>query len=295
MEYFNNWKRQGMKNSSAFDALFQRAVLAIDAGDEKELRDLLDEHPELATQRLTAPGEWLTGSIGDALKHFFKDPYLLWFVSEDAVRNKILPSNIASIASIIIGIAKKENPSGIKEQLDYGLKLVAWSSVARECGVQIALLDVMIDAGAAINGVSNDALVNGNFEAAEHLINRGAGMTLATALLLGKWEEAEQLAAVASPDQKQFSFILSALNGKAEAVSRALSYGADINKPSKDLYSHATALHHAVYSGSMETVKVLVEAGADMAIRDSLWDGTPLGWAEYGGQDAIAEYLKEQR
>jgi peptide-methionine (S)-S-oxide reductase len=57
--------------------------------------------------------------------------------------------------------------------------------------------------------------------------------------------------------------------------------GVDLNAPSEDLYSHATALHHAVSSGSFDTVKILVEAGADLAAKDTAFQGTPLGWAAY--------------
>ncbi len=282
-----------MKNAAGFDLLFKQAVSAIDAGDEIRLKELLDAHPELATDRLYSPGEWLTNVIGDALNSFFKDPYLLWFVSEDAVRNRSLPPNIANIAAIIIQKARSEKAASLQEQLDYAIKLAAWSGVARECGVQIDLLDVLINAGAYKEDVSNDALVNGNFAAAEHLIERGAKLTLATALCLEKWEEADKLAFTATNIETQFSLVLAALNGKAKAVARAVSYGADINKPSEHLYSHGTPLHHAVWSGSVETVKVLVEAGADVNTKDSLWDGTPLGWAEYGKRLEVAKYLKQ--
>ena len=282
-----------MKNAAGFDLLFKQAVSAIDAGDEIRLKELLDAHPELATDRLYSPGEWLTNVIGDALNSFFKDPYLLWFISEDAVRNRSLPPNIANIAVIIIQKARSEKAASLQEQLDYAIKLAAWSGVARECGVQIDLLDVLIDAGAFKEGVSNDALVNGNLDAAEHLIERGAKLTLATALCLEKWEEADKLALTATNIETQFSLVLAALDGKAKAVARAVSYGADINKPSEHLYSHGTPLHHAVWSGSVETVKVLVEAGADVNTKDSLWDGTPLGWAEYGKRLEVAKYLKQ--
>lgn len=281
-----------MKNTAGFDSLFQQAVTAIDAGAENKLKELLNAHPELATERLYEPGVWLTKVIGDALNSFFKDPYLLWFVSEDAVRNKSLPTNIANIAAIIIQKARSEKTVNLQEQLDYALRLVSWSWVARECGVQISLLDVLIDAGAFKDGVSEDALVNGNFDAAKHLIQRGAQYTLSTALCLENWEEADKLALTANDDQKQFGLVLAALRGKAQAVARALSYGADINTPSQHLYSHGTPLHHAACSGSVETVKVLVEAGADLNARDSAWDGTPLGWAEYGNHTEIAQYLK---
>ena len=283
-----------MKNTTGFDSLFQQAVIAVDKGDEYKLKELLDAHPELATERLYEPGEWLTKVISDALGNFFKNPYLLWFVSEDAVRNKTLPLNIANIASIIIEKAKAKKAASLQEQLDYGLRLVAWSWVARECGVQISLLDVLMDAGAFKEGVSNDALVNGNFDAAKHLIQRGAQYTLPTALCLEQWDEADKLALTANDGQKQFSLVLAALNGKAQAVTRAISYGADINKPSKDLYAHGTPLHHAVWSGSVETAKVLIEAGADINAVDTLWNGTPLEWAEYGKFPELIKYLKEK-
>jgi len=281
-----------MNSADTFDKLFQQAVSAIDAGDEEGLGKLLDSHPELATERLYFPGEWVTDVIGDALKSFFKDPYLLWFASEDAVRNGRLPKNIATIASTIIQKAKSKNAVNLQEQLDYALRLVAWSTVARDCGVQIELLDVLINSGANINAVSNDALVNGNFDAARHLVERGGELTLPAALCLEKWEDADELAINATDDEKQFSLVLSALIGKAAAVSKTISYGADINKPSDHLYSHGTPLHHAVWSGSLDTVKVLINAGADLRAKDTAWNGTPLGWAEYGNRHEIASYLK---
>jgi peptide-methionine (S)-S-oxide reductase len=165
--------------------------------------------------------------------------------------------------------------------------------VARECGVQNDLLDVFINAGASTKGVSNDALVNGNFSAAKYLVEHGAELSLATALCLERWDEADKLALTSNLSQKQFSLVLAALNGKTEAVRKAISYGAEINKPSQDLYSHGTPLHHAVWSGNIETVKLLVNAGAPLNVRDSIWKGTPLGWAEYGKRDEIANYLRE--
>ena len=89
-----------------------------------------------------------------------------------------------------------------------------------------------------------------------------------------------------------------ALKGKAEAVRRLIAFGIDINGVSEDLYSHATALHHAVSSGSIDTVRVLVEAGANLGAPDTVYHGTPLGWAEYSGgkpqYDAIAAYLRSK-
>jgi len=283
-----------MQKESTFESLFRQAVYAIDSGEENALRQLLRTNPELSTEPLRSPSKWLADQIGNALKTFFKDPYLLWFVSEDAVRNNTLPSNIAAIAQIIIDKAREQHAESLQRQLDYGIKLVAWSWVARESGVQLGLLDVFINAGASTFKVSDDALVNGNFAAAEYLVQRGAALSLSTALCIGKWKEADLLAVDAKDDEKQLSLVLCSLNGKAEGVKRAISYGVHVSEPSRDLYSHATPLHHATGSGSLDTVKVLVEGGAKMDIRDSVHDGTPLDWAEYLKKEDIALYLKEQ-
>jgi peptide-methionine (S)-S-oxide reductase len=262
-----------------FDQLFQQAVALIGAGDVTALDQLLTAHPELARERLTTPGPWLRDKIGGALDGFFKDPYLLWFVAEDAPVFGQLPKNIAEVTRVILRSAR--GAPGWQEQLDSALRLVGWSGIAQRCRVQIALLDTLLDAGAAPHGGPDNALVNGHVAAAEHLVARGAALTLASAVCLGRWEDARRFVATAGEAEKQFALVLAALNGQTEAVTRMVEAGADVNRPSAGLYAHGTPLHHAVCSGSLATVRALVEAGADSGQRDTAWNGTPLGWAEY--------------
>ena len=82
-----------------------------------------------------------------------------------------------------------------------------------------------------------------------------------------------------------------------------IEFGVDLNAYSTEIYEHATALHHAVCSGSLDAVKVLVEAGAELGTRDKAHQSTPLGWAEYGAKGEherakryaeIAAYLREK-
>jgi hypothetical protein len=287
------------------DPLFREAVSAIDAGDVPALERLLAEHPGLVRDRLTSPGPWLRDQVSPALDGFFKKPYLLWFVAEDPVRNGKLPRNIAEVTRAIIQAARREGARTLQKQLDYALRLVAWSGVAADCGVQIELIDTLVDAGASTDGAPDAALVNGHVAAAEHLVRRGAPLTLATALSLGRWDDVSLLAEGASPREKQSAFVLAALRGNAEALRRLLALGVDVNLPSKDLYAHATPLHHAVCSGSLDAVKVLVQAGARLGTRDKAEKATPLGWAEYyletsgrseraGRYAEIAAYLRDK-
>jgi peptide-methionine (S)-S-oxide reductase len=267
--------------STGLDESFRAAVSAIDAGDVARLQRLIATNPALVRERLKSPGSWLRDAVGRAVDGFFRRPYLLWFVAEDPVRNGKLPENIAAVARAIIEAARRYGAANLQEQLDYALTLVSWSWIARQCGVQIALIDVLVDAGADLDENPNNALVNGNFAAAEHLVERGANLTLATALCLGRWDDVDRLVATVSEDVKQFSFVLSALNGKADALRRMIRAGIDVNRPSRALYPHGTPLHHAVCSGSLEAVQVLVEAGAKLNTKDKAWGGTPLGWAEH--------------
>jgi hypothetical protein len=281
-----------MDESTTLDAVFQRAVSAIDAGEVKELGQLIAMNPRLVRERLNAPGAWLRDKVGSALDGFFERPYLLWFVAEDPVRNGRLPGNIADVTRTIVRAAEREGVETLREQIDYALRLVSWSWIARDCHVQIALLDVLIDAGAALDRNAENAVMNGNFAAAEHLVARGAPVSLATALCLGRWDDVRRLGTTASAEDKQFGLVLAALKGRADALPKVIDLGVDLNVPCASLYSHATALHHAVYSGSLDAVKVLVEAGADLDTKDAIYEGTPLGWAEYGKRVEIAEFLR---
>ena len=269
-----------LNDPAALDAAFREAVAAIDAGDIQTLEHLITANPALVRERLASPGSWLRDQVGKALDGFFQRPYLLWFVAEDPVRNGTLPKNIAAVARAIIDAARRESDANLQEQLDYALSLVSWSWIARERGVQLGLIDALVDAGAALDGNQNNALVNGNFAAAEHLVKRGANLTLSVALCLGWWNDVDLLLPTVNAKQKQFAFVLAALHGNADALRRMIAAGTDLNAPA-ELYSHGTPLHHAVSSGSLESVKVMVEAGANMNAVDTAWGGTPLGWAKH--------------
>jgi hypothetical protein len=178
----------GVKAEPSLDDLFRQAVEAIDAGDLAALNRQLADHPRLAQERLTKPGRWLRDQVGDALGGFFKAPFLLWFVAEDPVRNRRLPGNIVDITNAIIDAARRTGAKNLQEQLDYALCLVAWSGVAADFGVQLPLIDALIDAGAAPALNANNALVNSHIAAAERILERGGEVTLASALCLGRWE-----------------------------------------------------------------------------------------------------------
>ena len=79
-----------------------------------------------------------------------------------------------------------------------------------------------------------------------------------------------------------------ASNGRADVVKLLLSLGADPNASEHD---GITVLHRAVQSGSVETVRRLVEAGADLEVRERRWKGTPVSWSKVLGKDEVFDYL----
>ncbi len=55
-----------------------------------------------------------------------------------------------------------------------------------------------------------------------------------------------------------------------------------------------TPLHVAAAAGRLGEVQLLVERGADLAARDPEYRATPLVWARFVGEDAVAEWLEAQ-
>jgi hypothetical protein len=60
-------------------------------------------------------------------------------------------------------------------------------------------------------------------------------------------------------------------------------------------HAHSTPLHQAVLAGHEAVVRLLVERGAQLDIRDTVWQGTPLGWSLHGGGTAQARMAELQR
>lgn len=266
------------------DPVVRAAVRAIDAGDIPELERLLAAHPRLVRERI------------DYGEGYFRQPYLLWFVAENPVRNDSLPENIAQVAGAIVMAARREGADSLQQQLDYALGLVCSGRVARECGVQGALIDVLRAAGADPDAALVSALAHHELAAVERLLAGGARLTLLAAVCTERASDAaiRTMARAADPAQRQLALAGAARYGRPGALATLIELGVDdldAYAPA-DFHPHATPLHHAVDSGSLEAVDVLVSAGAARTTKDLVYDGTPLDWAEHLGRTEIAAYLR---
>ncbi|MFB9842104.1 ankyrin repeat domain-containing protein [Mucilaginibacter ginsenosidivorans] len=273
-----------MNYSDINDPLFAQALQALDAGDTGTLEKLITEYPRLIRNRL------IIGEDG-----YFKDPYLIWFVADNPIRNSGLPPNITDITRLLVEAIKREAEDTFHEQIDYALGLVATGRIPRECGVQIGLMDILIDAGAKPGG-GMGAFAHGNVEAAKHLIDRGGKLTFAMAVCLEYVDDINHLCNKASPAEKLTALAAAAFYGKTNMVRLLLTMGADPNgypESASGFHSHATPLHQAVCSGSLDTVQVLTEAGAGLGATDKIYSGTPLDWAIHMQTEASNEEEKK--
>ena len=260
------------------DARFRRAVELLDAGDVAGLRAYLAQYPELSRQQVVFEGG-----------NYFRNPTLLEFVAENPIRHGKLPNNVVEVARSIIEAGADQSA------LDETLMLVTTGMVPRQCQVQVALIDLLCDSGARPDAASLAAALHGEFEALHALLRCGGRITLPIAAALGRIEDARQLLPLASVLERHLALSLAADHGHIEIVRMLLDAGEDPNRYNPPGgHSHTTPLHQAAGAGHEAVVRLLVERGARLDMKDILWQGTPAGWAEYGGKAEIAAYLREQ-
>lgn len=265
-----------MKNSDITDPLFKEAVEAIDSGNTSRLQQLLQTNPGLVTKRFDTPKE----------EGYFKDPYLLWFVADNPIRHEKLPANIVEVAQVIIDALQKKNSDHYQHIINYTLGLVCTGRIPKECGVQIPLMELLIKEGAQVKGSVLGAIGEHNFEAAQFLLDKGSDYNLATAVAFDRIDDVKKFVTNATPSELYVALAVASFFGKTDMISLLIKNGADVNghghkKDFGGFHSHASVLHQAVYSGSLESVKLLLDAGANLNARDKAYNGTPLGWSMY--------------
>lgn len=126
---------------------------------------------------------------------------------------------------------------------------------------------------------------------------RGGPMDLVALLALGDWETAEQLV-LANPalvEPPAGALHMMAQRNDIAAVTWLLGRGANVNGRWSSQGAEVAPLHLAAARGHAEMVRVLLDAGADPAIRDSEHNGDPADWAEYFKQPDIAQILRAAR
>jgi len=90
----------------------------------------------------------------------------------------------------------------------------------------------------------------------------------------------------------QTAFGLAAINRNREGVEILLDAGADVNA-FLPVHGHSTALHQAAMNDDAELVNLLLQRGARVDTRDTLWDATALDWAIHEKKGAARAALRK--
>jgi ankyrin repeat protein len=87
---------------------------------------------------------------------------------------------------------------------------------------------------------------------------------------------------------------LSVAKRNMSAARCLIDHGVDVNARRVVWDCNQTALHMTAESGAVEMARLLLDAGADPNIADGKYDSSALGWAEFCGQEALAQLLRER-
>ena len=270
-------------------ARFEAAVEAVVDGDVATLGAMLAAHPDLVHARSTR-------------RHHAT---LLHYVAANGVEEERqrTPANAVDVARLLLQAGAE--PDALADMYDERcttMSMLVSSEHPAKAGLQVALAELLLDHGASFVGPGSNwqsaaktALVFGFRETAEALARRGAPLDdLATVAGLGRLEDVRRMLGTATTAERHAALSLAAQMGNAEVVRLLLEAGESPDRYNPDGYhSHATPLHHAALAGHLETVRVLVERGARLDLKDRLYRGTPLDWARYAERERIAEYLQE--
>lgn len=278
---FASWPRfthhlEGLARENSPVAKFESAADAIVNGDLKALSKLLDETPSLVHERSTRDHR----------------STLLHYVSANGIEDfrQKTPGNIVEIARLLLDAGADVNAeSDAYRGRSTTLGLTATSCHPENAGVQLPLMQLLIDRGAVIDGPDggsavNDCLHNGRGAAAEFLAGHGARLDLEGAAGVGRLDAVQtffdrdgRLKPPATTQQMTDGFAWACEFGRTEVVAFLLQRGI---QPGGELkHDGQTGLHWAAYGGHADIVRLLLEGKAPIDFKDRTHGGTPLEWA----------------
>ncbi len=289
-QHFENWAKlqehlEVLKDGSS--SKFEAAVDAVINGDTETLEKLQAESPELIRQRSTRTHR----------------ATLLHYVGANGVEDyrQRTPHNALEVLQVLLRAGAEVDATAAM----YGggsttLGLVATSIHPKRAGVQLELMQALIDAGAAVDGGSGGGraavtgcLANGRPEAATFLAQRGAELNLEGAAGVGRldlvksfFNEEGGLKPSATRGEMERGFMWACEFGRNDVVEFLLANGADIRAGEN---TDLTGLHWAVVGGQLDTIKLLLECGAPLEALNA-YGGTVLDqalWCAYNGDDGI--------
>ena len=253
---------------------FESAADAIVAGDAAKLESLLRENPNLIRARSTRVHR----------------ATLLHYVGANGFENyrQKSPNTAVEIAKMLLNAGAEVDAVADTYGKSTTLGLVATSIHPKQAGVQIALMETLLEYGADIDGSAEgrslviSALHNGRGEAAEFLAERGARLDLEGAAGVGRLDVVESffnddgsLNPCATQAQMNAGLLWACEYGRTNVVNFLLKKGADLRAGEN---TGLTGLHWAVVGGQLDTIQFLLKRGAPLEAKN-VYGGTALGQA----------------
>jgi tetratricopeptide (TPR) repeat protein len=264
---FASWPKfarhiEELQRAGSPDARFEEAADAIASGDMDSLRRLLDESPELIRQRSSRDHR----------------STLLHYVSANGIEDyrQRTPPNIVEITRMLLDAGAEVNA----ESDAYGghsttLGLAATSVHPEAAGVQIALMELLLDRDAMIEREPGEAvsgcLANDRLLAAGFLAARGAYLDFESAAGLGRLDRVKELLSTTPNEEQGEGLVWACQYGHNDVVEFLLDHGVD---PGAGV--NMTGLHLAAHEGHLDTVKMLLAHNAPLEAKNR-YGGTVLG------------------
>ena len=272
---FASWRRfaayvqaVGYRNSPT--AAFELAADAIPQGEADVLRHLIGSNPGLVRER-----SMRTHSAT-----------LLHYTAANGVEDyrQKTPPNIAVIAAELLQSGTEIDAIANIYGRSATLSLAASSVHPQLAGVQIALLELLLERGAAIDGPPGSAnptlaaLRNGRGDAASFLASRGAALDLESAAGTGHIDTVRAIltSGSATGDQHAAGLAWACQYGHTEVVEYLLDAGSDPN----GMYERNAPLHWAAVGAQSEVARLLLEYGANPRALNR-YGAMPVGQAQW--------------
>jgi hypothetical protein len=277
---------------------FEAAVEAVIGGDVGLLAEVIRDNPGLVKARSKRV------TCFDPPVHRATLLHYLAANGVEGYRQKS-PSNAVEVAETLLEAgAEPDALAAMYGGENTTMAMLVSSTPPAEAGVQVPLIDTLVNYGASVEARGSGpwtsplltALAFGFQDAARALIRRGAPVdSVAAAAGLGDRDAVDALLPSATPMERHKALALATQHGHADVVALLLDAGEDPSRYNPEgNHAHSTPLHQAVWSGHENIVRLLVERGARLDVKDTIYQGTPLGWATFGGKTAIADYLRAQ-
>jgi ankyrin repeat protein len=284
------------------DAKFHPAIQAIKSGDIQLLKSLVTTDPTLATSRSSKSHPTLLQCLTLAAQD----------VSNKVEMARVLIDAGAEINGPLGACASGNNVEVAAALLDAGAEIDgmgSWSPLEEALyWSSNDVRDLLLKRGASVHNLRIAAGL-GRTDLIESFFNSDGSLKLEAGKIawpFGDPQDSNLPAQIKEELQAKIeawsnesqniinnAFIYACMHNRIDAAKLLLDKGAEINTIPPGFDYAGTGLHNAAVNGHRAMVEFLIESGADANIRDEKVNGTPAGWADFGGHGELRDYLEQ--